>query len=515
MACTLSGVQSPFTPFACLFACSAAFITGAAAAVPPAWSAEGNQIQANYGYSVAFAGDVNGDGFADLIVGAPFFEDGQLDEGAAFVYYGSSVGLSAVASWSAQSNQALARFGFSVAGAGDVNGDGYDDVIVGAPNYDKPQSNEGAAFLYLGSATGLSAAPAWTGEGDKDGAAFGVAVASAGDVNGDGLDDVIVGASNFSNGQTNEGRAFVFLGQASGLATSSVWTGESNQASAHFGSAVAGAGDVNADGFDDIVVGAPEFDGGLLDEGRAQVYLGNASGLAATPAWFDEGNQIGARYGNAVAGAGDVNGDGYADVVIGAYLYDNGQIDEGVVRVYHGTEAGPSTNYAWQAESNQGGANLGTSVSAAGDMNGDGFGDVVVGAFGYDAGQLNEGRAFVYRGSSTGVVSAPYAAIEVDQVGAFFGATVAGGGDLNGDGADDIAAGAPYYDDPDGDEGGAWAFLGTPPLQGDVNGDGIVNGADLALLLGAWNSADLVADLDGNGIVNGSDLAILLGNWTV
>ncbi|MCB9652499.1 MAG: FG-GAP repeat protein, partial [Deltaproteobacteria bacterium] len=111
------------------------------------------------------------------------YTNGQSGEGAAFLYLGSAGGLSAVAAWSAESDQASASFGSSVASAGDVNGDGYDDVVVGAHRYDNGQFGEGAVFLYLGSAAGLSATPAWTAEADRGGAWLGSTVASAGDVN--------------------------------------------------------------------------------------------------------------------------------------------------------------------------------------------------------------------------------------------------------------------------------------------------------------------------------------------
>ena len=123
-------------------------------------------------------------------------------------------------------------FGYSVATAGDVNGDGFSDVIVGAIWFDNGQTDEGRAFVYHGSASGLGLCPAWTAEGDQASALFGYSVATAGDVNGDGYSDVIVGAVQYDNGQTDEGRAFVYHGSSSGLATSAAWTAESNQASA-------------------------------------------------------------------------------------------------------------------------------------------------------------------------------------------------------------------------------------------------------------------------------------------
>ncbi len=140
------------------------------------------------------------------------------DEGAAYPLTIDPI-LTA-ASWTAESDQANAEFGYSVATAGDVNGDGFSDVIAGAWKYDNGESDEGRAYVFLGSPNGLSATPAWTAEGDQDFAHLGVSVASAGDVNGDGFFDVIVGADGYAASASNKGRAFVYLGSAAGLATS-------------------------------------------------------------------------------------------------------------------------------------------------------------------------------------------------------------------------------------------------------------------------------------------------------
>jgi hypothetical protein len=160
----------------------------------PNWMVDGDQAAALLGYSVGTAGDVNGDGYADAIVGAPDYDNGQTDEGRAYVFHGSASGLSLTASWTAESDQASASFGYSVGTAGDVNGDGYADAIVGASWADNGQANEGRAYVYHGSAVGLLAAPSWKAEGNQPDALFGTSVGTAGDVNGDGYADAIVGA---------------------------------------------------------------------------------------------------------------------------------------------------------------------------------------------------------------------------------------------------------------------------------------------------------------------------------
>jgi hypothetical protein len=153
---------------------------------------------------------VNGDGYSDVIIGAPYYDNIEASEGWAFVYYGSSSGLGNTPAWTAESDQVDSRFGNSVASAGDVNGDGYSDVIVGAYVYDNGQTNEGRAFVYYGSSSGLSDTPSWTAESDQAESQFGKSVASAGDVNGDGYSDVIIGAPYYDNVEINEGRAFAY-----------------------------------------------------------------------------------------------------------------------------------------------------------------------------------------------------------------------------------------------------------------------------------------------------------------
>lgn len=475
-------------------------------AATPNWTAESNQVSAILGWSVASAGDVNGDGYSDVILGAQSFDNGETNEGAAFVYHGAPAGLSATSNWTAEGNQADAWFGFSVAAAGDVNGDGYSDVIVGAHFFDNGQTNEGRAYVYHGSATGLLASPNWTVESNQTNATFGRSVASAGDVNGDGFSDVIIGARLFDNGQTDEGSAFVYHGSATGLSTTANWTAESNQSNAQFGVAVASAGDVNGDGFSDVIVGANLFDNGQMDEGRAYVYLGSATGLSTTSNWTAESNQVSAQFGTSVASAGDVNGDGFSDVIVGANLFDNVEVNEGAAFVYLGSATGLSATANWTAESNQTAAFFGISVASAGDVNGDGFSDVIVGANQFSISGVTQGRAFVYHGSATGIAATPNWSAESNQAFANFGTAVASAGDVNGDGYSDVIVGASAFDNVEINEGAAFVYHGAAAglsitsnwtaesnqanaqfgisvaSAGDVNGDGysdVIVGAHL------------------------------------
>jgi hypothetical protein len=444
-----------------------------------------------FGSCVSSAGDVNGDGYSDVIVGATFYDNNQADEGRAYVYYGGQAGLSNTPSWTYENNRPNSRLGSSIANAGDVNGDGYSDIIVGAYYASNGNSNEGIVYVFHGSATGLSATPDWTMEGEQNGISFGTSVASAGDVNGDGFSDVVIGADGFDNGETNEGKAFVFHGSDNGLSLTVNWAFEGNLANASFGSSVAGAGDVNGDGYSDVIVGAPGFTNVEDSEGRAFAFYGGESGLSATANWTRESNQIDAYFGNSVSSAGDVNGDGYSDVIVGAYYYQNSQMDEGRAFVYHGGATGLA-NSNWTAESNLISGLFGRSVSAAGDVNGDGYSDVIVGAY-----ISGTGKAYVYQGSSNGLsVTSNWTAPLTDSPNSRFGSTVASAGDVNGDGFSEVIVGASWYDNGQANEGAAFiysggrgglptvlnwglesdlsdSFLGCSVASaGDVNGDG-------------------------------------------
>ena len=466
------------------------------------WSAVSNQENARFGAAVSSAGDINGDGFSEVIIGAPDYEDGESSEGGAFVYLGSAAGLSATVDWSAEGDQFGGIFGESVAAAGDVNGDGFADVIVGAPFYNNGESNEGTAFVYHGNAGGLSAVADWTAESNQIAGELGSSVSSAGDVNGDGYGDVIVGAQSFTNGQDNEGRAYVYLGSASGLGLAASWTAESDQIDALFGFSVASAGDVNADGFADVIVGALEYDNGQTDEGAAFVYLSSSTGLHTDPSRMPEGNQMDSWFGRSVAAAGDLNGDGYSDVIVGALLYDNPELAEGAAFVYYSAADGLAQSPGFDVEGNQTEAVLGTSVAGAGDVNGDGYSDVIVGAPGFDNGQIDEGQAYVYHGSATGPSTFAAWRVDSDQVGAQFGFAVAGAGDVNGDGFSDVVVGAPFYDNGEQDEGGAFVYLGSAAgLSLAPVWDSESDQADALFGLGVSSAGDVNGDGYGDVIV--------------
>jgi hypothetical protein len=438
---------------------------GSAAGVisAPAWYKQSDRADSWFGWSVGTAGDVNGDGYADVIVGAPNWDDGQVNEGGAWVYHGSAAGVIAVPAWYKPSDQVEAWFGWSVGTAGDVNGDGYADIIVGAPYWNDGEADEGGVWVYHGSADGVLAVPAWYKQGDQANARFGWSVGTAGDVNGDGYADVIVGAVGYTNGQAQEGRAWVWQGSASGLGATHVWSSEGNQVNAFFGVSVFTAGDVNGDGYSDIIVGASGYTNAPVNAGAAFVYYGSAASLDSAVVWIKGSDSLNAYFGWSVATAGDVNGDGYADIIVGAYGWDGGQPFEGGAWVYHGSATGPRTSGVdWYKYGGQANAWFGYAVGTAGDVNGDGYSDIIVGAPYWDHGDEDEGGAFIYHGSASGLSTTPALTKDSDRPGARFGWSVGTAGDVNGDGYSDIIVGAPYWDNGQATEGGAWVYLGSP-----------------------------------------------------
>jgi len=316
------------------------------------WSKKGLLAHSNFGFSVS-AGDVDGDGIDDLIVGASSDHGQPADywEGRVFIYKGSKSGLSKDPLVILEGNQQYSRFGYATAAA-DVNGDGIDDVIVGAFQWTNGQSHEGRVSAFHGKAGGPSTTPDWMYESDQADSRYGIAVASAGDVNNDGKDDILVGAPDYkvvdgSDTLTGAGITHLFLGSTSGLSATPDWIGEGSHENSYFGVSISGAGDVNGDGYDDVIIGDNPQSGTPLNRGRANLYLGSNSGLTATAAWSQEGNQEGSRFGTSVVGVGDMNKDGLDDVVVAAYLYDGVYSDEGRVWGYSGSDQGLETTSTW------------------------------------------------------------------------------------------------------------------------------------------------------------------------
>jgi hypothetical protein len=343
---------------------------GAGYAATPSLTLDGRDgINAVYGHALSSAGDVNGDGYVDLAVGAYRASSGL---GRVYLYAGGASGLGATPATTINGRDgADGDFGVSVAGVGDVNGDGYADVVAGASTASRLT---GRAHAFLGSATGLSTTPAtsWTGPDGPDGL-FGNAVAGAGDVNGDGYADVLVAAAS---ALTATGRVYLYLGSATGLPTAAatVLTGPDGTLS-NFGVSIASAGDINGDGYADVVVGADRV-GSLA--GRVYLYLGGPSGLSTTPSATLMGlTGVDGNLGAAVLGVGDLNHDGYAEIAAYSYNTTLG----GRVRVYAGSASGLVTSGATLIAAPDGlSSGFGSALRGAGDVNGDGIADLVISA---------------------------------------------------------------------------------------------------------------------------------------
>lgn len=426
----------------------------------PSWSKLGGSSEAYFGLGMA-VGDVNKDNTPDLFLSGAYETNGQVYEGKVYAFHGSLRGLNTAYTLRFNYPQASSQFGYSIANAGDTNGDGYDDLIVGAYNYDNGQTNEGAAFLFLGSSTGISSTtPSWIFESNQASAQLGFSVAGNCDFNNDGYKDVIIGANLYDNAQSNEGRAFVFYGRAAGLPTTASWTAEPNVASAQFGYAVACAHDINSDGYDDVLIGAPNLKATLNNEGKAFLYKGSATGLATTAAWTYVGGQASANFGKSVSATMDINNDGFKDIMVGAPAYKNTLNGEGAVFIFKGTSTIPQTTPTWSLYGGVASAAFGTSISYGKKLNNDNFADIIIGAPTYKNTLNAEGAVFVYYGSTTGPTASPLIAYG-SQTSANLGKDVTSAGDLDKDGYDDIAVSASMYDNGQTNEGVVYVYMGS------------------------------------------------------
>ncbi len=382
------------------------------------------------GYSVSGAGDVNGDGIDDLIVGSPFADpNGNSDAGKSYVVFGSNNGFSTSLELSDLdgSNGFVINgiderdfSGNSVSGAGDINGDGIDDLIIGAYRAD-PNGNysTGESYVVFGTNNGFNASLELSDLDGSNGFVIngidpidqsGVSVSGAGDINGDGIDDLIIGARwGDPIGKDRSGQSYVVFGSNNGFAPSlelSNLNGSNGfvingiDSFDYSGNSVSGAGDINGDGIDDLIIGAELVDPNGKDRaGESYVIFGSNNGFNASLELSDLNGSNGFAIngidsvdfsGNSVSGAGDINGDGIDDLIIGASsAHPNGNSSAGESYVVFGSDNGfaPSLELSDLNGSNGfviNGINerdfSGISVSGAGDINGDGIDDLIIGA---------------------------------------------------------------------------------------------------------------------------------------
>ena len=420
----------------------------------------GDKANDNAGLSVSGAGDINGDGFADLIVGAPAASPNGTWSGASYVVYGkndtSPVDLALIETagntggFIIEGKAANTFVGHSVSGAGDVNGDGYDDLVIGAYQADPNEPNAGASYVIygrpdvggnkIGTAVDLADIIADTGgfviNGELEDDQSGYSVSGAGDVNGDGFADLIIGARYADPNGSGSGASFVVFGSQAGAAfeladlTAAAATNPATgfvingvSADDYSGYSVSGAGDVNGDGLDDLIIGSPESDPNGPLSGASFVVFGKTDGAAV------ELSAIEANSGTTAAGfmingvsaddssgrssvsnAGDVNGDGLDDLIIGAMGDDPNGSGSGASFLVYGKTSGEAVELSAVQESDGGFVingvgeddSSGWSVSGAGDVNGDGFADLIVGApFDAPSGSTSGASFVVFGGNFT------------------------------------------------------------------------------------------------------------------
>ena len=400
------------------------------------------------GRSVSSAGDVNGDGIDDLIIGAFAADPNGTSSGQSYVVFGNSTGFSPTLDLSTLNGtngfilNGIAAFGYSgnsVSSAGDVNGDGIDDLIIGASFASPNGGNSGQSYVVFGNSTGfsptldlstLNGTNGFILNGIAAGDLSGFSVSSAGDVNGDGIDDLIIGAI-YADRDFYSGQSYVVFGNSTGFSPTlnlSTLNGTNGfilngiAAGDISGFSVSSAGDVNSDGIDDLIIGANGADPNGDLSGQSYVVFGNSTGFSQTLNLSTLNGTNGfaingiAAYDNSgvsVSSAGDVNGDGIDDLIIGASAASPNGSGSGQSYVVFGNSTGFSATLNLSTLNGTNGFILngiaaydqsGYSVSSAGDVNGDGIDDLIIGANGADPNGSRSGQSYVVFGNRAAVL---------------------------------------------------------------------------------------------------------------
>ncbi|TAH36847.1 MAG: hypothetical protein EYC70_07615 [Planctomycetota bacterium] len=405
---------------ASLLACS-----GAASAQGGLWTTlyefQGDSSYSNFGWSVASAADVDGDGVKDLLMGAPQEDPGgRVDAGSAWLYSGATGALI----WRVDGSNAGDGLGASVAAA-DVNADGVADLLLGAP-YAKANGQSAAGLVRI--VDGATGAVIRELLGQQRWGIFGTAVNGGGDLDADGHEDVLVGepyAEPFPSGFYRAGSAYAF----SGATGAQIHRWDSPQSDWWFGNAVAPVGDINGDGTPEVIIGATFADlrTGEMNHGMALLASGRDGSTLNTVLGVNPGDMTGIS----VAGLNDIDGDALPDYVVGAWLAKpNGRTAAGCLYVISGTGALIRRNVGeriWEKN--------GWSSANAGDVDGDGSDDILSGGFRADFNGLPEaGKMYLYSGR-TGEIVHQFGGTATGERAAF---SIAGAGDLNGDGIPEV-----------------------------------------------------------------------------
>ncbi|MEE9392747.1 MAG: integrin alpha [Planctomycetota bacterium] len=375
----------------------------------------------DYGRAVCGVGDLDQDGFPDYAVGTP---TAVLNQGQVRAFSGKTNAQL----WSTTGGDFNASFGFDLAAIGDVNSDGVPDVIVGDPLNDVGPGSDAGRVVVLSGADGSFIFELF---GDQAGARFGWSVASAGDATNDGVDDLLVGAPRYDGVGVNSGQVRLYNGSTQGFAFSF----SSGSSFDQLGYDVAGNFDFDGDGYSEIAMGAPFADpnGSQSGEVRILTFIQVFGFITIGEIATLEGVSIGDRFGWSLASFEDLTGDGIGDLAVGSPNEQNGLASlAGHVRLF----AGPNVSAVMDIV---GGPSdrLGYSVANAGDIDGDGVVDIVVGAINASMTAADEGAVRVFSGSDGLLIASRFG----DPAGGDYGTSVAGVGDLDGDGVQEIIVG--------------------------------------------------------------------------